>query len=135
MCYNASYMRQCTLCKAFKPITQFYLKKKGGNNYCSRCKLCELKYAKERYNVPAIRQRILSRLGSKCNHCGFSDLRALQIDHINGGGKQHIASFNGNYRNYYKHVEQTDLSGFQALCANCNWIKRYEHKECPNDNH
>ena len=78
---------------------------------------------------------IIEKLGGKCVRCGFEDIRALQIDHKDGGGNQHIKSFNGNFRNYYKSIRSSDLSGFQILCANCNWIKRYENRECAQDRH
>jgi len=41
------------------------------------------------------RQRVIAALGGKCAKCGFSDWRALQIDHINGGGsieQRHIGA-------------------------------------------
>ena len=34
------------------------------------------------------RLEVIRRLGSKCSRCGFNDERALQIDHIHGGGVQ-----------------------------------------------
>lgn len=71
----------------------------------------------------------LDILGSKCIKCGFTDKRALQIDHVNGGGtKQHREL--GNWR-VYKMIR--DVPGFkdefQILCANCNWIKKSENLE------
>ena len=56
----------------------------------------------------------------------FADWRALQVDHKNGGGtreRNRIQSM-GIYRKVLK-----DSSGYQLLCANCNWIKRYEREE------
>ena len=32
------------------------------------------------------RRAILELLGGKCVQCAFSDYRALQVDHIDGGG-------------------------------------------------
>lgn len=60
-------------------------------------------------------------LGSKCVRCGFDDIRALQIDHINGGGSQAVKR--SGHSHYYA-VARGETSGFQLLCANCNWIKR-----------
>ena len=37
----------------------------------------------------------------KCIECGFSDMRALTIDHINGGGVAH-AKIVGNGTNFYR---------------------------------
>src|SRR3990172_4802494 len=36
------------------------------------------------------RQCSLELLGSRCVRCGFTDARALQIDHINGGGSKEL---------------------------------------------
>ena len=52
---------------------------------------------KAKYNTPfqkkkrrqrdvKLRLSVLEKYGSKCVKCGFSDSRALQIDHVNGGG-------------------------------------------------
>ena len=78
-----------------------------------------------------IRNSVLEALGAKCVKCGFGDKRALQIDHINGGGtkerKQKL--FKGHF---HKHVLKSFLakeSKYQLLCANCNWIKKFENNE------
>lgn len=71
-------------------------------------------------------QKVLEVLGKICVRCGFDDNRALQIDHIHGGGSKHIKSTSWFIR--YKQV-LNDPSDFQLLCANCNWIKRAENKE------
>ena len=68
----------------------------------------------------------------KCACCGFSDIRALQIDHINGGGMEHRRSIgikNGGITFYLWLIRNGFPEGFQVLCANCNWIKRSKNKE------
>lgn len=76
-----------------------------------------------------LRNAVLQALGAKCSNCGYDDIRALQIDHINGGGckeKRNITS------TYWKYVLQEIIDGttkYQVLCANCNWIKRHENYE------
>lgn len=73
------------------------------------------------------RQRVLDKFGGKCAHCGFDDPRALQIDHVNGGGKKEIKEI-GQYACQVK--ARNDSSGaYQLLCANCNWIKRFDNNE------
>jgi len=75
------------------------------------------------------KQRLIEKLGGKCIKCDFSDLRALQIDHINGGGNKEVKSFTHKDK-YYSFIENEITTGrYQILCANCNWIKRYEQKE------
>ena len=62
--------------------------------------------------------------GVKCSKCGFDDWRALQIDHISGGGNKNRLIQNKLRDDIKKHPQK-----YQVLCANCNWIKRYENKE------
>ncbi|SRR3990167_9778514 len=76
----------------------------------------------------ALRLKTLESIGGVfCKKCGFPDIRALQIDHINGGGKKHIESFSSN-KTYHKYVREHPKK-FQVLCANCNRIKVMENKE------
>lgn len=74
---------------------------------------------------------VFDRLGGKCVKCGFSDHRALQIDHINGKGCHIRAGKSRSYCSYYRllAISPDTLDNFQLLCANCNWIKRYEKQE------
>jgi len=73
------------------------------------------------------RQRVIAALGGKCTKCGFSDWRALQIDHINGGGAREQRQISAT--GIVSKILQGETEGYQLLCANCNWIKRYEEKE------
>ena len=78
------------------------------------------------------KQKIHSLLGSECVKCGFKDSRALQIDHINGGGYTERKLYNRNPIKYYKNILNSILNKenkYQLLCANCNWIKRFENNE------
>ena len=71
-------------------------------------------------------------MGGKCVMCGFADFRALQIDHVNGDG--HIETKN-KINNGDKYLDRVVASfikkegRYQLLCANCNWIKRFNNKE------
>ena len=75
-----------------------------------------------------LRGRAIERLGGKCTSCGFSDFRALQIDHINGDGIKDRARNSGNAY-FYNRIAFGDLRKYQLLCANCNIIKKIEKKE------
>lgn len=82
-------------------------------------------YASRRY-VARLRREILEFYGAVCAVCGFdTNLDALQIDHIYGGGnverKRGIHS-----RQVYRDilVGKRSKRDFQVLCANCNTIKR-----------
>jgi len=74
------------------------------------------------------RERVYKLLSSKCNRCGFTDRRALQIDHVHGDGKSDRKKYTSQSL-YLKHILEVKGKGYQILCANCNWIKRHENKE------
>lgn len=79
------------------------------------------------------RDRILKILGGECVKCGFNDNRALQIDHINGNGISDKGITKNN--KWFNLVEKSFLAQenkYQLLCANCNWIKKYENDENAN---
>ena len=74
------------------------------------------------------KKRIFMLLGNKCAHCGFNDPRALQIDHINGGGRKELQSI--PRQTYYSlDYHKANKKKYQLLCANCNQIKRMECSE------
>jgi hypothetical protein len=79
-----------------------------------------------------LREQILDILGRKCVRCGYdADVRALQIDHVNGGGSQERKKLVYGIPYYRRILEsvQTNSGEFQVLCANCNVIKRMEEQE------
>lgn len=84
------------------------------------------KYNKDR------RIKLLWMLGGQCVKCGFSDSRALQIDHVNGNGngndERRDRKFLHTYGSWIKALTERK-ENYQILCANCNWIKRDEMKE------
>jgi len=78
-----------------------------------------------------LRLKVIEKFGGKCIRCGFSDWRALQIDHINGGGlKERIKHRKaGGGDGFNRRILKDTSNKYQLLCANCNWIKRFENKE------
>ena len=82
-----------------------------------------------------LRTAVIDMYGNECIKCGYSDPRALQIDHVTAAG---VYNKSGSHKkgmnpiSYMKHLMKSEsvTSGlYQILCANCNWIKRYEHGE------
>lgn len=109
----------CTICKK-EPLYN--------KNVCTKCRVVQSGYKRTRYK--AFREAVIAVMGGCCVRCGFSDPRALQIDHIYGGGAQERKSLMANAALYRAIVKDTiDMSCYQLLCANCNWIKRDENKE------
>lgn len=80
------------------------------------------------YNL-GIKREVLSHYAPelKCVRCGFSDIRALSIDHINGGGTKHTKEIKKSL--YYWLKEKGYPQGYQVLCMNCQFIKKAENRE------
>lgn len=104
--------------------------------YCSRLCGKKMKYKQDRereknnrdfYNSQYRKRRRRSRvnaiimLGGKCRECGYDDIRALQIDHINGDGHSERVSAPKMVRDIAS--GKYDKKKYQLLCANCNVIK------------
>jgi len=78
------------------------------------------------------RDKVIEALGGVCVACGHPDRRALQIDHVEGGGGNELRRL--TYNAYHTKVLASIEAGerrYQLLCANCNWIKRAEKNENP----
>lgn len=85
-----------------------------------------------------LRLELITLLGAKCSNpnClvidGCTDIRCLQLDHINGGAKKDYHRLGGRFINqramysYYIDNQDEAKATLQVLCANCNWIKRHE---------
>jgi hypothetical protein len=118
--------RPCNKCGNTYPIENFYknkARKEGVANYCKTChqESCAPSSSK------GVRLNLIADLGGQCAHCGFKDVRALQIDHKDGGGRLELLA-SGGMREYYKAM-RVNIEKYQVLCANCNWIKRTEDGE------
>lgn len=83
-------------------------------------------YSKNSY--AAKRQQVFDYYGNECKCCGENHAVFLSIDHINGGGTQHrktISPSGGGTAFYLWLVREGFPKGFQTLCMNCQWGKRY----------
>lgn len=76
-----------------------------------------------------IRAIVLAKLGNKCRRCHFKDPRTLQIDHVLGGSAKLYRSVHHGQLLLGLAKGTIPLADFQLLCANCNWVKRYENNE------
>lgn len=74
------------------------------------------------------KRKVLEYYGNECKTCKFSDIRALQIDHINNNGAEERKSLGGQKFSgwkFYKYlIDNNYPDGYQTLCANCNMIKQ-----------
>lgn len=116
----------CPRCQRILDISNFHRAKKRKDGLRVTCIDCESLIWKAR--TESLKEQIYKKLGYVCCRCGFADKRALQIDHINGGGNQDHAETK-NHQKFLKKVIADTQGLYQILCANCNWIKRIEQKE------
>jgi len=137
----------CPNCERDLPSSSFYKnssKYDGLSAYCKECmKRRGKKYRREHRTKVRLRHkawrknqriRVLRHIGGeiKCGHCGFSDLRALQVDHIEGGGNEELKRY-GHLSTLFSKILKMSVEDarekYQILCANCNMIKKYENEE------
>lgn len=116
----------CKACGVEKKYPEdFFLQKWDGNGkkYASRCNDCHRKRSRTYYRE--LKSEIFAFFGNKCNWlgCEWTDPRALQIDHVNGGGRKEVKEI-GTHRMYRK--VRDNPTGYQLLCANHNQIKKHE---------
>jgi predicted Zn-ribbon and HTH transcriptional regulator len=114
-----------------KKVREYYLRhrekvlKRQNDRYLENSKDPEFRKALSLRNINSRiirRKAILDFLDNgKCRTCGFSDWRALHIDHVNSDGKDERLPEHKLYPKVRLQPER-----YQVLCANCNWIKRYE---------
>jgi hypothetical protein len=90
----------------------------------------KIKIEKQERRLEAL--NYISNNNSVCKKCGYSDPRALQIDHINGGGRNEskIYGFQEKFWDYIlsQPIEEV-YKKYQVLCSNCNLVKADENNE------
>ena len=95
-----------------------------------RVRLCE---NTKRFYLRAKVEVLTHYSGGKltCVRCGFADVRALSIDHIHGGGyKYRVKGHGAAGGRFYALLRQQGFpDGYQTLCMNCQFIKRWEERE------
>src|SRR5437868_159596 len=86
--------------------------------------------AMQRQQRHALKLKLLVRYSGKdppeCVKCRFSDVRALSIDHIVGGGQRHMKRIGAGHggTTFYRWLNREGLpEGYQTLCMNCQFIK------------
>jgi hypothetical protein len=64
----------------------------------------------------------------KCQGCGDDEFELLTIDHIDGNGNKHRQETGAKTgKNFCFWLKRNNYpSGFQVLCWNCQWLKRYQ---------
>jgi len=119
-------IKYCPRCERDLPFEKFAKAQKRREGLRAICRDCESVLDKARRK--ALKETVHDKLGHSCSRCGFDDKRALQIDHVFGGGNQEHAEIK-NPAKFYRKVLADEEGQYQMLCANCNWIKRAENQE------
>ena len=90
-----------------------------------------LKYSKEYHQK--IKSEVLSHYGQKCQVCGEDTFRLLCLDHVNGGGNEHVKSIGCGFGNgFYLWLKRNGYPNnppLQVLCRKCNSNKQVINKE------
>ncbi len=77
-----------------------------------------------------LKEEILTHYGGgkcACVECGFDVIVALTIDHIENNGAEHRRTLKeaGTAFTYTWLKREGFPEGFQTLCMNCQWIKKF----------
>jgi len=124
--------KQCTTCKETKPVSGFSKDARSKAGLQSRCKECqrqdsqrpERKERSRQYSLN-LRSQIIQLYGCQCLGCGNPHYGFLEIDHILGGGGQHVKEC-GVY-SMYKAIfaEGYRPDKYRVLCKACNQLARW----------
>ena len=78
-----------------------------------------------------LKEEVLRHYGNgrlACVNCGYWDIRALSIDHVNNDGAKHRKEL--KHKDIYKWLKENDYpDGFQTLCMNCQWVKKAKESD------
>lgn len=138
--------KYCPRCKETKLILDFYIYRGRPDSLHYWCKKCVNQYNrnyrkthKDSYNAWRKQRREKYKLDTLtyygkgkpvCVRCGFDDIRALSIDHIDNGGGQHRLGVGRYGSGFYPWLEREGYpEGYQTLCMNCQFIKKEEMGE------
>lgn len=116
----------CPKCRTKVPLSGYVRSVTRTDGLQGWCKECTNQV--QRARLARLRGDLIKELGGCCRRCGFSDARALQVDHLNGDGSKDPMRGRPSSKPFYDHV-LANRERFQLLCANCNVIKRLENEE------
>lgn len=74
-----------------------------------------------------LRQKLYELYGDECAVCGFTDKRALTLDHINQNGNEERRLL-GERGVYYRAIKTHLPLEYRILCMNCQFIERTKTK-------
>jgi hypothetical protein len=129
-------MKQCSLCKEYKPIEEYSMKRGKPTN---RCKPCNNEYFKKWYlankdkqiqrvksnevkNKLVTQQFILEYFKKNpCVDCGETNPIVLEFDHVSGTKKKNVSEL--IYGGYTLDRLKQEIELCEVRCANCHRIR------------
>ncbi|WP_157368697.1 hypothetical protein [Zavarzinella formosa] len=138
--------KKCTHCKRLLELKDFHRKSSTNDGHRSICKECRktnhknLMVENSEYRKAHLKRQsryteknkeiVMSNYSNGamcCSHCGYDNMLALSIDHVNGGGCKHRQEIN---KNFYSWLRKNGFpEGYQVLCMNCQFVKRHKNNE------
>lgn len=126
-------MKTCFRCKLSKPLAEFNRSPSNKDGYHSYCRECQKAHYRENYarhyrNVRRVAQARFARhrrivyeaLQSGCVDCGFTDIRALQFDHVRGKKLGNISKM--IRQGTSDALLRAEIAKCEVRCANCHMI-------------
>ena len=116
-------MHYVSVWRRLHKIPEIKIRKQGNNEIhkvwkkhglCSDAKLINLN--PETY----VRLQVIKKLGCKCSNCGISDIRVLDINHIDGKDKQ-----KKSYKQRLDFLNGKQMN-WNVLCCNCNRLHEFD---------
>jgi hypothetical protein len=112
--YRNWYKKNKTRIRKYKREMMRKLRAKNPEHYRAQSRA-----AKKR-----LKDKVFDIYGSVCA-CGFSDIRALTLDHKNNNGAEERKKI-GERGVYLRALRKEYRNEYQVLCMNCQFIKRVE---------
>jgi hypothetical protein len=122
--FPTGYQVLCNNCNYSKEYTRIQNKPKSETIYA-------IAIRKQRLNMRLQALYWYSDGSMKCDCCGNDNIRVLTIDHINGGGKQHVIKDKIKNLHAYLHYNYYP-EGYRILCFNCN-KSHGQYGYCPHE--
>lgn len=119
-------LKRCPRCDIVQSASEFHKTKGRADGLSGHCIKCHRKAGEESHR--RARAELLAHFGGECLECGYANSRALQVDHVDGGGAIDRIAIGCHPRQILR-AAQREPSRYQLLCANCNAIKRITHGE------
>lgn len=126
-------MKTCPKCGLTKPVAEFNRSSRSPSGYQSYCRDCQKAHYRRNYerhyrNVRRValarlarhRRIVYDALKSGCVDCGFTDIRALQFDHVRGTKLGNISRM--IRQGTSEAVLRTEIAKCDVRCANCHMI-------------